>query len=76
MDKDNSMKVIVKGTKVGRARRVLLALSALFVLAALIGIVAAAFRGRHVPKDAAALTKPGSPSAKHPWRPWWLQRSD
>ena len=74
MDKDNSMSVIVRGTKIGRAKRVLLALSALLVLVALIGIVAAAFHGRHVPKDAAALTKPGSPAAKHPWRPWWLQR--
>ncbi len=74
MNKDDPMRVIVRGTKTGRARRVLLALSALLVLAALIGIVAAAFRGRHVSSNAASLAKPQSPPAKHAWRPWWLQR--
>jgi len=44
-----------------------------FAALGLIGVVAAGFRGRHIPQNAAAMTTAVPATAKTGWRPWWLQ---
>jgi hypothetical protein len=73
MDNDPTLSEVVKKTEVGRTRRVVFLLAAVLVVAALTGVVVAGFRGRHVSRNAAALTAPGATPAKSGWRPWWLQ---
>jgi hypothetical protein len=73
MDKNPSLDVIVKRTEIGRGKRVALLLAVVFAAAGLIGVVAAGFRGRHIPQNAAAMTTPAAATAKAGWRPWWLQ---
>ena len=73
MDKDPSVDVIVKRTEIGRGRRVAILVAVVFVVAGLVGVVAAGFRGRHIHQNAAAMTAPVPTTAKAGWRPWWLQ---
>jgi flagellar basal body-associated protein FliL len=73
MDKDRAMDVMVKRTEIGRGRRVVIMVAVVLVVAALIAVVAAGFRGKHIPQNAAAMTTPASATAKSGWRPWWLQ---
>jgi hypothetical protein len=73
MDKDPSVEVIVKRTEIGRGRRVVILVAVVFAAVGLIGVVAAGFRGRHIPQNAAAMTTPAPATAKAGWRPWWLQ---
>jgi len=73
MDKDPSLDVIVKRTTTGRGRRVVFLAAVVFAAAGLIAVVAAGFRGRHIPQNAAAMTTPAPATAKAGWRPWWLQ---
>ena len=73
MDKDPAMDVMIKRTEIGRGRRVAILVAVVLVLAAMIAVVAAGFRGRHIPQNAAALTTPAPATAKAAWRPWWLQ---
>ena len=73
MDKDPSIDVIVKRTEIGRGKRVVIMVAVMLVTGALIAVVAAGFRGRHVPRDAAAIAAPSATDAKAGWRPWWLQ---
>lgn len=73
MDKDPSMDVLVKRTESGRGRRVAIVVAVVLAAVALIGVVAAGFRGRHIPQNAAAMTTPAPTTAKSWWRPWWLQ---
>ena len=73
MHKDPSMEMMVKGTEIGRGRRLAIMVAVVLVAAALIGVVAAGFRGRHIPQNAAAMTTPAPATAKSGWRPWWLQ---
>jgi hypothetical protein len=73
MDKDPSVDVIVKRTEIGRGRRVAILVAVVFVVAGLVGVVAAGFRGRHIPQNAAAMTTQAPATAKAGWRPWWLQ---
>ena len=73
MDKDPSMEVLVKRTETGRGRRVVILVAVVLAAVALIGVVAAGFRGKHIPQNAAALTMPAPAAAKAGWRPWWLQ---
>ena len=72
MDEDRGISAIVRSTKLGRGKRVLIMLAGLIVVAALIGEVVAGFRGRHISRNAAALTTPAASPAKGGWRPWWL----
>jgi hypothetical protein len=74
MDKDTAMSVMVKRSEAGRGKRAALVVAAVLVAVALIGVVAAGFRGKHIPQSAAALTTaPTTTAAKTGWRPWWLQ---
>jgi len=73
MDKDPAIDVLVKRTEIGRIRRAAITVGVLLVVAAVIGVVAAGFRGRHIPQNAAAMTTPSPAAAKSGWRPWWLQ---
>jgi len=73
MDKNPSIDVIVKRTEIGRGRRVAILVAVVFAAVGLIGVVAAGFRGKHVPQNAAAMTTPAPATAKAGWRPWWLQ---
>ena len=73
MDNDPSLSEVLKKTKVGRTRRWVFLLATVVALAALTGVVVAGFRGRHISRNAAALTAPGASPAKGGWRPWWLQ---
>jgi hypothetical protein len=73
MDKDPAIDVMVKKTEIGRGRRVVIMVAVVLVVAGLIGVVAAGFRGRHIPQNAAAMTTPAPATAKAGWRPWWLQ---
>jgi hypothetical protein len=73
MHKDPAMEMMVKGTEIGRGRRLAIMVAVVLVAAALIGVVAAGFRGRHIPQNAAAMTTPAPATAKSGWRPWWLQ---
>jgi FlaG/FlaF family flagellin (archaellin) len=52
---------------------VVIMVAVVLVVAALIAVVAAGFRGKHIPQNAAAMTTPASATAKSGWRPWWLQ---
>jgi hypothetical protein len=73
MDKNPAMDVIIKRTEIGRGRRVVFVVAVVLVVAGLIGVVAAGFRGRHIAQNAAAMTTPAPATAKTGWRPWWLQ---
>jgi hypothetical protein len=73
MNKDLAMEVMVKRTEIGRGRRLAIMVAVVLAAAALIGVVAAGFRGSHIPQDAAAMTTPAPTNAKSGWRPWWLQ---
>lgn len=73
MDKDPAMDVMVKRSEIGRGKRVVITVAVALVVAGLIGVVAAGFRGRHIPQNAAAMTTPAPATAKAGWRPWWLQ---
>ena len=73
MNNDPTLIEAVKKTEVGRTKRVLFVLATLLVVAALTGVVVAGFRGRHISRNTAALTAPGTTPAKNGWRPWWLQ---
>jgi flagellar basal body-associated protein FliL len=73
MHKDPAMEMMVKRTEIGRGRRLAIMVAVVLVAAALIGVVAAGFRGRHISQDAAAMTTPAPATAKSGWRPWWLQ---
>jgi hypothetical protein len=73
MDKDPAMDVMVRRTEIGRGRRMAIMVAVVLVVAALIGVVAAGFRGRHIPQNAAAMTTPAPTTAKSGWRRWWLQ---
>jgi hypothetical protein len=50
MDKDPSVDVIVKRTEIGRGKRVAILVAVVFATVGLIGVVAAGFRGRHIPR--------------------------
>jgi hypothetical protein len=67
MDKDLGMRVMVRGTKTGRGKRVAFMVAAVIAVAVLLGVVVSGFRGRNIPKSAAAMTAPAS-SIKIPWR--------
>jgi predicted secreted protein len=73
MDNDPTLSEVVKKTEVGRTRRMVFLLATVVLLATLTGVVVAGFRGRHISRNAAALTAPGAAPAKGGWRPWWLQ---
>jgi hypothetical protein len=73
MEKDPALDVMVKRTENGRGRRVVIMVAAVLVVAALVAVVAAGFRGRHIPQNAAAITTPVPATVKSGWRPWWLQ---
>jgi hypothetical protein len=74
MDKDPAMTVMVKGSETGRGKRSAFIVAVVLVVVALIGVVAAGFRGKRIPQSAAALTTtPATTAAKTGWRPWWLQ---
>ena len=73
MDKNPAMDVMIKRTEIGRGTRVAIMVAVVLAVAALIGVVAAGFRGRHIPQNAAAMTTPAPVTAKSGWRPWWLQ---
>jgi hypothetical protein len=73
MDKDTAMDGMVKRTEIGRGKRVAILAAIVLALVALIAVVAAGFRGRHIPQNSAAMTTPASATAKSGWRPWWLQ---
>jgi len=73
MHKDSAMDVMVRRTEIGRGKRVVIMVAVLLVMVALIGVVAAGFRGRRIPQNAAAMTTPAPATAKAAWRPWWLQ---
>jgi len=64
---------MVRRTEIGRGKRVVIMVAVLLVMVALIGVVAAGFRGRRIPQNAAAMTTPAPATAKAAWRPWWLQ---
>jgi cobyric acid synthase len=67
MDKDLAMRVMVSGTKTGRGKRVAFMVAAVVAVAVLLGVVVAGFRGRNIPKNAAAIAAPTT-STKIPWR--------
>jgi hypothetical protein len=73
MDKNSAVDVMIKKTEIGRGRRVAIMAAVVLVVAGLIGVVAAGFRGRRIPQNAAAMTTPAPATAKSGWRPWWLQ---
>jgi Mn2+/Fe2+ NRAMP family transporter len=73
MERDPTMSAMVKRTGVGRGKRFVIIFAALFVVVALIAVVAAGFRNRHISQNAAAMTTPLAPApAKVAWKPWWL----
>jgi flagellar basal body-associated protein FliL len=73
MAKDREMSEMVRNTKIGRGRRVAILVAAVVLVAVLIGVVVAGFRGRHISQNAAAMTTPvAAAPAKVAWRPWWL----
>jgi hypothetical protein len=67
------MDLMVKRTEIGRGRRVVIMVAVVLGVAALIAVVAAGFRGRHIPQNSAAMTTPAAATVKSGWRPWWLQ---
>ena len=73
MDENRGISAMVRATKVGRGRRVVIMLAAVLMVAVLIGVVVAGFRGRHISRNAKAMTTPATSAAKTGWRPWWLQ---
>jgi hypothetical protein len=72
MDKDPAMRLMVKGSKTGRGRRVTFMVIAVLAVAVLFTVVVVAFRGRNIPQAAAAMTTPVAPATKVASRPWWL----
>lgn len=72
MDKDPEMRVMVKGIKIGRGKRVALIVIAALAVAVLFTVVVVGFRGRNIPQNAAAMTTPVAPAVKVATRPWWL----
>ena len=64
MDKDPAMDAMVNRTEVGRGRRVVIMVAVVLVVAALIAVVAAGFRGRHILQNAKAMTPPAVEAAK------------
>jgi len=73
MDKDQSMTIMVRRTKTGRGRRIVITVAAVVIVAGLIGVVVTGFRGRDIPQNAAAMTTPvAATPAKVAWKPWWL----
>jgi hypothetical protein len=73
MRKDSTMDEMVKRTEIGRGRRLAIMVAVVLVAAALLGVVAAGFRGRHIRQNAAAMTALPPATAKSGWRPWWMQ---
>jgi hypothetical protein len=73
MDKDPSLNVLLKRTERGRGKRVAILVVVVLATVVLIGVVAAGFRGRHIPQNAAAMTTAVPATAKTEWRPWWLR---
>jgi hypothetical protein len=72
MDKDPEMRVMVKGSKTGRGKRVAFMVIAVLAVAVLLTVVVVGFRGRNIPQNAAAMTTPVAPAVKAALRPWWL----
>ncbi len=58
MDKDLAMDEMVSKVKIGRGRRVAIAVVAVIVVALLLGVVVVGFRGRHISRNSAAMTAP------------------
>ena len=58
MENDQSMDQMVKKVKIGRGRRVAIAVVAVIVVALLLGVVVVGFRGRHIARNSAAMTAP------------------
>jgi len=73
MDSEPSIDVIVKRTEIGRGRRAAVLVAVVLAAVALVGVVAAGFRGDNITQNAAAMTTPVPATAKTGWRPWWLQ---
>ena len=71
MENDQAMDQMVKKVKIGRGRRVAITAVAILVVALLLGVVVAGFRGRHILRNSAAMTTPAPVSAKIGWRLWW-----
>ena len=72
MDKDPEMRVMLKGSRTGRGKRVAFMVLAVLAVAVLFTIVVVGFRGRNIPQNAAAMTTPVTPAAKVAVRPWWV----
>lgn len=71
MENDQAMDQIVKKVKMGRGKRVAITAVVVIVVALLLGVVVAGFRGRHILRNSAAMTTPAPVSAKIGWRLWW-----
>lgn len=72
MNKDPAMRLMVKGSKTGRGRRVAFMVIAVLAVAVLSTVVVVGFRGRNIPQAADAMTTPLPPATKVASRPWWL----
>jgi hypothetical protein len=71
MDEDRSIDEMVSKVKTGRGRRVAIMVAVVILVALLLGVVVAGFRGRHILRNSAAMTTPAPVSAKIGWRLWW-----
>jgi hypothetical protein len=69
MDKDPAMDKMVSKVKIGRGRRVAITAVAVIVVALLIAVVVAGFRGRHILRNSAAMTTPVPASTNVGGRP-------
>lgn len=69
MDNTDVMSDMVRKSERGRGKRVTVAVAAAVLVAALVGVVAVGFRGRHISRNAAAMVTPvaasGNVAAKH-----------
>jgi hypothetical protein len=69
MENDQAMDQMVKKVKIGRGRRVAITAVAILVVALLLGVVVAGFRGRHILRNSAAMTTPVPASTNVGGRP-------
>jgi hypothetical protein len=69
MDEDRSIDEMVSKVKTGRGRRVAIMVAVVILVALLLGVVVAGFRGRHILRNSAAMTTPVPASTNVGGRP-------
>jgi hypothetical protein len=72
MDKDPEIRMMVKGSKTGGGKRAAFLVIAVLAVAVLFTVVVVGFRGRNIPRNAAAMTTPLAPAVKVATGPWWV----